>query len=135
MIFDLSMATMQIIFVPGEAPKPEAEPPRELLWRTLMEGVRRAAGTAKRETKFSERNRVTSRRVLQGEAEFTFQQRCAPLALDADCSGKVQGSAGAAAFLEFHDCRMILQPATDTVEAYKTPKANSKVLGPFHFTC
>ncbi len=135
MIFDLSMGTMQIFYVPGTPPKPEAEPRRELLWRTLREGVRRAAVTAKRETKLSERNCVISRRVFRREAEFTFQQRCAPLALDPARSGKVQRSAGAAAFLEFHDCRMILQRAADTVEACKTPKANSKVLGPFHFTC
>ena len=36
------MATKQIIFVPGKNPKPEAELHRELLWRTLIEGVRRA---------------------------------------------------------------------------------------------
>jgi len=36
------MATKQIIYVPGKNPKPEAELHRELLWRTLVEGVRRA---------------------------------------------------------------------------------------------
>lgn len=36
------MTTKQIIFVPGKNPKPEAELHRELLWRTLVEGVRRA---------------------------------------------------------------------------------------------
>lgn len=36
------MTTKQIIFVPGKNPKPEAALHRELLWRTLVEGVRRA---------------------------------------------------------------------------------------------
>ncbi|MEO8343071.1 MAG: hypothetical protein ABI536_04560 [Gallionella sp.] len=36
------MATKQIIYVPGKNPKPEEALHRELLWRTLVEGVRRA---------------------------------------------------------------------------------------------
>lgn len=36
------MATKQIIYVPGKNPKPEASLHRELVWRTLVEGVRRA---------------------------------------------------------------------------------------------
>lgn len=36
------MTTKQIIYVPGKNPKPEAAQHRELLWRTLVEGVRRA---------------------------------------------------------------------------------------------
>lgn len=36
------MATKQIIYVPGKNPKPEAAQHRGLLWRTLVEGVRRA---------------------------------------------------------------------------------------------
>jgi len=40
------MTTKQIIFVPGKNPKPEAELHRKLLWRTLVEGVRRADSAA-----------------------------------------------------------------------------------------
>ena len=36
------MTSKQIIFVPGKNPKPEATLHRALLWRTLLEGVRRA---------------------------------------------------------------------------------------------
>jgi hypothetical protein len=36
------MTTKQIIYVPGKNPKPEPGLHRELLWRTLVEGVRRA---------------------------------------------------------------------------------------------
>ncbi|HSM98048.1 MAG TPA: hypothetical protein VLS47_03445 [Gallionella sp.] len=36
------MATKQIVYVPGKNPKPEPELHRVLLWRTLVEGVRRA---------------------------------------------------------------------------------------------
>lgn len=36
-----TMTTKQIIYIPGKNPKPEAAPHRELLWRTLVEGVRR----------------------------------------------------------------------------------------------
>ncbi|MDE2117898.1 MAG: hypothetical protein KGJ19_04815 [Betaproteobacteria bacterium] len=36
------MATKHIIFVPGKNPKPEEAQHRALLWRTLVEGVRRA---------------------------------------------------------------------------------------------
>ena len=36
------MTTKQIIFVPGKNPKPEPALHRALLWRTLVEGVRRA---------------------------------------------------------------------------------------------
>ena len=36
------MTTKQIIFVPGKNPKPEEALHRELLWRTLLEGVSRA---------------------------------------------------------------------------------------------
>jgi hypothetical protein len=39
------MATKQIIYVPGKNPKPEPAQHRELLWRTLVEGVRRADRT------------------------------------------------------------------------------------------
>lgn len=39
------MATKHIIFVPGMNPKPKAEQHRELLWRALIEGVRRADNT------------------------------------------------------------------------------------------
>jgi hypothetical protein len=39
------MTTKQIIYVPGKNPKPEAEQHRELLWRTLVEGVRRVDRT------------------------------------------------------------------------------------------
>jgi hypothetical protein len=40
-----TMTTKQIIFVPGKNPKPEPAQHRELLWRTLVEGVRRADRT------------------------------------------------------------------------------------------
>ena len=36
------MNNRRIIFVPGKNPKPPADQHRELLWRTLLEGVRRA---------------------------------------------------------------------------------------------
>jgi len=36
------MTTKQIIYVPGKNPKPEAVQHQALLWRTLVEGVRRA---------------------------------------------------------------------------------------------
>jgi hypothetical protein len=39
------MATKQIVYVPGKNPKPEVAQHRELLWRTLVEGVRRADRT------------------------------------------------------------------------------------------
>lgn len=39
------MTTKQIIFVPGKNPKPEPALHRELLWRTLVEGVHRADST------------------------------------------------------------------------------------------
>ena len=35
------MSNRHIIFVPGKNPKPEADEHRELLWRTLIEGIRR----------------------------------------------------------------------------------------------
>ena len=48
------MTTKQIIFVPGKNPKPEAALHRALLWRSLVEGVRRAdsavAGTLQANT-------------------------------------------------------------------------------------
>lgn len=37
-----NMTTKQIIFVPGKNPKPEPALHRAMLWRTLVEGVRRA---------------------------------------------------------------------------------------------
>lgn len=40
------MAIKQIIYVPGKNPKPETAQHRELLWRTLVEGVRRADSSA-----------------------------------------------------------------------------------------
>lgn len=36
------MTKKHIIFVPGKSPKPPADQHRDLLWRTLLEGVRRA---------------------------------------------------------------------------------------------
>jgi len=39
------MATKQIVYVPGKNPKPAPALHRELLWRTLVEGVRRADRT------------------------------------------------------------------------------------------
>ena len=39
------MKEKQIVYVPGKNPKPEAVLHRELLWRTLVEGVRRADST------------------------------------------------------------------------------------------
>jgi hypothetical protein len=39
------MTTKQIVYVPGKNPKPEVAQHRELLWRTLVEGVRRADRT------------------------------------------------------------------------------------------
>lgn len=36
------MTTKHIIFVPGKNPKPQAAQHRELLWKTMIEGVRRA---------------------------------------------------------------------------------------------
>jgi hypothetical protein len=36
------MSTKHIIYIPGKNPKPEAEQHRALLWKTLIEGVRRA---------------------------------------------------------------------------------------------
>jgi hypothetical protein len=39
------MKPRQIVYVPGKNPKPEAVLHRELLWRTLVEGVRRADST------------------------------------------------------------------------------------------
>ena len=40
------MATKQIVYVPGKNPKPEPALHSELLWRTLVEGVRRVDRTA-----------------------------------------------------------------------------------------
>jgi hypothetical protein len=40
------MKAKQIVYVPGKNPKPEAVLHRELLWRTLVEGVRRADSVA-----------------------------------------------------------------------------------------
>ena len=40
------MTHQHIIFVPGKNPKPEPEQHRSLLWRTLLEGVKRAAPDA-----------------------------------------------------------------------------------------
>ncbi|HUW00504.1 MAG TPA: hypothetical protein VMV88_10140 [Gallionella sp.] len=40
------MKTKQFIYVPGKNPKPEPELHRALLWRALVEGVRRADGAA-----------------------------------------------------------------------------------------
>lgn len=39
------MTNKHIIFVPGKNPKPQASQHRELLWKTLIEGVRRADRT------------------------------------------------------------------------------------------
>ena len=39
------MTTKHIIFVPGKNPKPQAAQHREMLWKTLIEGVRRADRT------------------------------------------------------------------------------------------
>jgi hypothetical protein len=39
------MTTKQIVYVPGKNPKPSAALHRELLWRTLVEGVRRSDST------------------------------------------------------------------------------------------
>lgn len=39
------MSTKHIIYVPGKNPKPQAAPHRELLWKVLIEGVRRADST------------------------------------------------------------------------------------------
>ena len=36
------MTTKHIIYIPGKNPKPQAAQHRELLWKTLLEGVRRA---------------------------------------------------------------------------------------------
>ena len=36
------MNKRNIIFIPGKNPKPPADQHRELLWRTLLEGIRRA---------------------------------------------------------------------------------------------
>jgi len=40
------MPKKQVIYVPGKNPKPEPEQHRALLWRTLVEGVRRADSAA-----------------------------------------------------------------------------------------
>lgn len=37
------MTQQHIIFVPGKNPKPAAEQHRNILWRILLEGVKRAA--------------------------------------------------------------------------------------------
>jgi len=39
------MTTKHIIYIPGKNPKPQAEQHRELLWKTMLEGVRRADRT------------------------------------------------------------------------------------------
>lgn len=39
------MTTKHIIFIPGKNPKPQAAQHREMLWKTLIEGVRRADRT------------------------------------------------------------------------------------------
>jgi len=51
------MTTKQIIYVPGKNPKPEAALHRALLWRTLLEGVRRA-------------DRIAADALQSGEAQF-----------------------------------------------------------------
>lgn len=53
------MSKRHIIFVPGKNPKPEADHHKELLWRTLIEGVRRI------EPELSEL-------ILDNENDFTF---------------------------------------------------------------
>ena len=39
--FQTTMSTKHIIYIPGKNPKPEAAQHRALLWKTLLEGVRR----------------------------------------------------------------------------------------------
>jgi hypothetical protein len=96
--------------------------------------IRLSGEVAKRKRKLSRKYYGTCHVILRAEAEF-IDERGKTLVLGSGQSGNVKRSAEAADFFDHHDCRVILLPTSDAIEAYNRSRKQAKTIGLFHVTC
>ncbi|MDE2309914.1 MAG: hypothetical protein KGL01_03685 [Betaproteobacteria bacterium] len=99
--------------------------------------IRLSGEVVKRKKKLSKKYYGTSHIISCEEAEFIYEKGCDTLVLGAGQYGNVELSPDAAEFFAHHDCRVILQPTPDAIEAYNKArgKNKTKTIGLFHVTC
>lgn len=89
----------------------------------------------KRKKKLSKKYFGTSHIISREEAEFVYEKGCDTLVLGAGQHGNVELSLEAAEFFKHHDCKVILKPTPEAIEAYNKKKGKHKTIGLFHVTC
>jgi len=99
--------------------------------------IRLSGKVVKRKKKLSKKLYGTSHIISREEAEFVYEKGCDTLVLGAGQYGNVKLSPEAAEFFKHHDCRVILRPTPDAIEAYNKArgKDKTKIIGLFHVTC
>jgi len=75
----------------------------------------------------------TSHTISVDEAEFVYERGCDTLVVGTGQYGNVHLSPEAAEFFTNHDCRVVLQPTPQAINAYN--KAKGRAIGLFHVTC
>jgi hypothetical protein len=97
--------------------------------------IRLSGEVVKRKKKLSKKYYGTSHILSLEEAEFVYEKGCDTLVLGTGQYGNVKLSPEAAEFFEHHDCRVILLPTPDAIEAYNKSRGKAKTIGLFHVTC
>jgi hypothetical protein len=89
----------------------------------------------KRKKKLSKKHYGTSHIISLDEAKFVYEKGCDTLVLGTGQFGNVRLSPEAAEFFEHHDCRVILMPTPNAIEAYNKTTSKARAIGLFHVTC
>jgi hypothetical protein len=97
--------------------------------------IRLSGEVAKRKKKLSKKYYGTSHILSREEAEFVYEKGCDTLVLGSGQYGNVKLSPEAAEFFRHHDCKVVLRPTPEAIEAYNETRKKSGTIGLFHVTC
>lgn len=95
--------------------------------------IRLSGEVIKRKKRLSKQYYGTSHTISLDEAEFVYEKGGDTLVLGTGQYGNVHLSPEAAEFFADQDCRVLLQPTPQAIEAYNQGKG--RTIGLFHVTC
>jgi hypothetical protein len=95
--------------------------------------IRLSGEVIKRKKRLSKQYYGTSHTISLDEAEFVYEKGGDTLVLGTGQYGNVHLSPEAAEFFAGQDCRVLLQPTPQAIEAYN--KGKGRTIGLFHVTC
>ena len=95
--------------------------------------IRLSGEIVKRKKKLSKKYYGTSHVLSKDEAKFVFEKGCEQLIIGSGQMGNVHLSPEAEAYFAKKDCKVLLQPTPEAINAFNGSHANK--IGLFHVTC